>query len=119
MWISRKKYRNILDLIDELGQDASSAIEDFKKSIVKLSESVKLLHEENKIIREELSKKNDFIEQLLSQMISGAVSSISVPRTVSGYRDSKPYEPAKTLNTMSVKETLEARKNGELPKLPG
>lgn len=112
MWITKKKYYKILNLIEGLGKEVGSAVEDF-------TEAMERMNEETKLLREELTKKNDFIENLLSQMISGAVSSISVPRAAS----TSASVPITTNGSGAKSEVMErylAKKNAEtMRKLPG
>lgn len=106
MWISRKKYTKIINLISELGSEVSKSVEDFQEAIEELNLQTKL-------IQEELAKKNQFIENLLSQMIGGAVNSISGIKRETTTTILEPVKPV----SKSMQDYI-TKKNGGL-KLPG
>lgn len=116
MWF-RKRVRvfNAIESIEDDITQLADIVMSLKESIEKLTKDIACLHSENILVREELTKKNQFIEDLLSQMIGGAVTSIAGPkREIAATTNGVDKPMSKTM------ENYLAKKNNEtIKRLPG
>ncbi len=102
--------------VEEMQEDIvelADMVTDLKECVEKLTKAVEELTEDNKHLYEELKGKNIFIEDLLRQMIGGAVNSIGGSKREIKSDSSEPIKPV----SKSMQDYI-AKKNGGL-KLPG